>query len=406
MASWLLFMALATEGFCRYLLHAGWPYTSPLMNEYFADIYNLVARFQHFHTLEFFTDRVDLPCMYPAPVAACYRLFFYTAPHELAVLLTFVLTCFVVASVLLGRALVRQGLPPRATTAFLLFCLLTSYPVWFEMKQANLEIVSWFFLTLGLWCFTTERSYPAAIFLGIAGSLKITPFFYLGLLLARRQYRQLAVALLAAMAVTIPSLWWEYPHILTSWRLTQAALGQFPGWVSLRLLPQTGFDHSIFGLVKRAIIHHVSANTLASVLAVYSVVSLVAFVVLYFGWIRRLLLINQVLCLCVATLVLPPTSFDYTLMSLYVPWALLVMLAVRRRGAETPGLVPAMICFAILFTPETEFIWNFISVGGQIKAVTLIALLVIALRYPFELSARLENKAADLLHSPHPIATA
>jgi hypothetical protein len=398
----LLLAALVIEGVCRYLFHAGWPYRSPFLNEYFPDIYNLVPRFHHFHTLEFFTDTVDLPCMYPAPVAACYRLLFYTTPHEVAVLLTFVLLCFVIAAVLLGRALVRQGLPLRTTTAFLIFCLLTSYPMWFEMKQANQEIVSWLFLVLGLWCFITERSYSAAVFLGIAGSLKITPFFYLGLFFARRQYRQLVVALLAAAAVTIPSLWWEYPHILTSWRLTRAAIAQFPVWESLRLLPETGFDHSIFGLTKQVIFHHVNANTLASVLATYSAVSLVAFVVLYFGWIRRLLMINQVLCLCLATLLLPPTSFDYTLMSLYAPWTLLVLLAVRRRDTETPGLVPAMICFAILFTPETEFIRHQISLGGQIKAITMIALFIVALRYPFERSTATEDTSADLLRSPHP----
>lgn len=401
-AGWCLLTALVTEGFCFYLLHAGWPYRSPLLYEYFPDVYNLAARFQHFHTLEFFTETVDLPFMYPAPMAACYRLLFYTAPYEVPVLLSFVALCFVIAGVFLGRALIQRGLPTRATVGLLVFSLLTSFPIWVEMKQANQEIVSWLFIMLGLWCFTTGRSYPAAIFLGIAGSLKITPFFYLGLFVARRQYRQVWVALLAAVTVTIPSLWWEYPHVLTSWQLTRAALAKFPALETLRVLPETGFDHSLFGLIKRVSFIHVSAKAHVSMLAAYSAVSLVAFVALYFGWIRRLPMINQVLCLCLATLLLPPTSYDYTLMSLYAPWTLLVLLAVRRRGIETPALVPAMICFAILFTPQTEFIRNQISVGGQIKAVTMIVLFTVALRYPFEGPSATEHATADLLRSPHP----
>jgi hypothetical protein len=75
-------------------------------------------------------------------------------------------------------------------------------------------------------------------------------------------------------------------------------------------------------------------------------------------------------------------------MSLYMPWALLVLLAVQQAkiGEIPPGLIPALVCFAILFVPETEIIVPHHSIGGQIKALTLMALFLVALRHPFPLA--------------------
>jgi hypothetical protein len=42
-----------------------------------------------------------------------------------------------------------------------------------------------------------------------------------------------------------------------------------------------------------------------------------------------------------------------------------------------------MVCFAILFVPETEIIVDGQSITGQLKALTLVALFFIAVHYPF-----------------------
>jgi hypothetical protein len=268
------------------------------------------------------------------------------------------------------------------------FALTTSYPLWFELKQANMEICSWVLLALGLWTFMRGRGYAAAVCFGIAAAMKLTPFLYLGLFLARRQYRHILVAFLTAVAVTVPSLWLVYPHILDSWRLTELAVAKFRTEVTLGTrYPYLAFDHSIFGIIKKISFKFITPPQLSTVLTAYSAVAVVVFLLVHFGWVRKLPVINQVICLCVATLLLPPTSFDYTLMSLYLPWALLVLFAIqqRKRGHGAPGLVSVMVCFAILFVPETEIIWHKYPLGGQIKALALLALSFLALRYPFAL---------------------
>jgi hypothetical protein len=385
----LLALAGASEIFSRFALHLGFPYSSPVLYEYFPDLVGLRSRFQYFHTLRFFTDTIDPPCMYPAPVAVLYRIFFSFRPHDLGFFLCFVMLCTAGAAVLFGRKLVREGAGKLQTALLLLFILVTSYPLWIELKQANMEICVWVIVTLGIWCFLHDRGYPAAACFGVAGAMKIFPFLYLGLLLARRQHRQVAFGILTSVLITIPSLWLVYPHIRESWILTSAAVAHFRPLVTLQIYPQTSFDHSIFGFFKRFFIARMEVRHLSQALSLYLGAAVVTVLLVYFKKGRNLPVINQVLCVCVGSIVLPPTSFDYTLMHLYVPWALLVLFALQleKKNLKSSGLVVAFLCFAVLFVPETEIIVHGYSYAGQIKALTLLVLLFIGLHYPFHLES-------------------
>jgi hypothetical protein len=150
-----------------------------------------------------------------------------------------------------------------------------------------------------------------------------------------------------------------------------------------------GFDHSLFAVPKAMLLlaHQGTLpgpETLAKMLTIYLVGMAAVGAILYWVAIRRLPLINQVICLTVATIMLPPVSYDYTLLHLYVPWAMLVLLAAENPGHEVRSLMAAMVCFAILFAPETELILHGRSYGGQVKAVALVLLFGIALlrRFP------------------------
>jgi hypothetical protein len=252
----------------------------------------------------------------------------------------------------------------------------------------------------GLVCFLWGRGYPAAACFGVAGAMKIFPFIYLGLLLARRQYRQIAFSFLVTVGITIPSLWLVYPHVAESWRLTNISVGNFRNAITLRVYPQMSFDHSLFGLFKRFAYYRMTADQLSHALSIYLVLAAIAILVAYVLWIRKLPVVNQILCLSVGSIVLPPTSFDYTLIHLYAPWALLVLLAfqLQKEGKRVPGLMAAFVCFAILLAPEAEMIFRGYSYGGQIKALTLVTLFVIGLRYPFTFESDGRSAITSLLH--------
>jgi hypothetical protein len=114
-------------------------------------------------------------------------------------------------------------------------------------------------------------------------------------------------------------------------------------------------------------------------------VGALAGLILYLLKIRHLPLINQVLCLCIASILLPPVSYDYTLMHLYIPWAMLVLFAQEQWASRrsVAGLTAALALLAFLFAPESEMICQSVRFGGQLKAIALMALLVVSLKYPF-----------------------
>jgi len=207
-----------------------------------------------------------------------------------------------------------------------------------------------------------------------------------GLLISRRQYKQ-AVTTAAVFGVcTLVGLWMLCPNLAASWRGIRSGLEAFREWYVLGY-EQVGFDHSVVGCMKALtlVIHpdDTPPQTLQMMIGLYIPVAAFAGILTYFGVIRMLPVINQVICLIVATILLPPISYDYTLLHLYVPWALLVLFAWENRGRDVPGLTAAMVCFAILFAPETELIVHGQSYGGQVKACALVALLLIALLRKF-----------------------
>jgi hypothetical protein len=96
--------------------------------------------------------------------------------------------------------------------------------------------------------------------------------------------------------------------------------------------------------------------------------------------------LNQVLCLTVAMTLLPPMSFDYTLIHLYLPFALLALYLVdfHRKGLDAPrGVAGVVFCMVVLLSQVGEIIFHGDRLGGQIKAVALLVLFVLCLYYEF-----------------------
>ena len=386
----LTLLCAVTELFCASVLHLYARYAYSMLDEYFPDFRYFADRFASLHTLEFFTKTPGHPFMYPAPAALPYAFFFLTSPqHALRYFLLVMVGSFLLAAVLLARALARRGLSLRGASAFSAATLLLSYPFWFVYHQGNMEWFVWLVLSLGLWSFFRNRPYVAAICIGIAGSIKIFPFLYLGLLLSRRRYLPIAVSLLFAVALTLVSLWIVYPDLRVSWTYIQAGVDNFRQVFMLHLREERGFDHSLFGLYKNLAPHLPTPDRLARILSLYLLVAATAGIALYVLRIRKLPVINQLLALTVASILLPPTSFDYTLVHLYAPWVLLLFYLLHRYRQDpslrsaSPALAPTLLCFAVLFAPLTEFIVHGETIGGPIRAVALVLLFTLALVYPF-----------------------
>ncbi len=380
-------LAIACELVAKRVLHMSWPYTSFLLQQGFGcDLPLFRSQFQHLHSIEFFSSWHLTPFMYPAPVAPLYSLF-YAFHHALRIYEGTIVSSMVCVTMLFANALRRNGLPGPQSALLAGAALVLGYPVMFEIKQGNMEVFVFLLVAGGIWLYLTGRLYPAAVCLGLAAAMKLFPAVYLGLFLARKQYRYITVAALTAALITLASLLYLSPSLSASWHGMILGINWFQQTTALVMRPETSFDHSLWGLIKFS--HHelfhrrAGMEDLSGLLRVYLLGAALGGVVLFFTRIRHLPVVNQVLCLCVASVLLPPVSYDYTLMHLYVPWAMLCLYVLHRREAAPAGSTAVFTCLGILLSIQSEFIVKFRPLGGQIKAVVLVALFAIALRYPF-----------------------
>ena len=159
---------------------------------------------------------------------------------------------------------------------------------------------------------------------------------------------------------------------------------QFRFLYMLHRRPEIGADHSLFALFKRVWHPLPPPGELGHILSLYLAVAAIGGLALFVFRIRKLSVLNQVLCLMIASILFPPTSFEYTLLHLFDPFAMYVLLMVsyQRQSRKAPGLNVLLPCFAVLFGFIPELIRHRVSFGGQIKSLFLVALFVYALWRP------------------------
>ena len=381
--------------YCTWFGHrpvGGWASISPVITfSNFFDLNVYAARFQFLRTPRFWDpSNAVLPWEYPPAMTLLYAATLVGGGQEYRLLLAFCALVFV-PGLVLARQLAAEGLSVTVAYAVILASMVFSYPVWMEAAVGNTELYLAVLVGAAVLCFWRGRAYSAAALFGVAAALKIFPFVFFGLFLCRRQYRQIIVGAIALLLSSAAGLWLMAPGLLHSLREIKAGLAvNRSHFILLRDGAITGIDHSGFGLVKQVVFHLRGMSDLAVVpglLSLYLVVVAAVGVTIYFWRIVRMPLANQVAALVVASILLPPTSHDYTLLHLYTPWTILVVLAVRnaRLGRATPGLTAAMVCFGALFAPEL-LVYRSEPYGGQLKCLLLIALGYLTLRYPWTFS--------------------
>ena len=360
------------------LVGKGYPYTWPLAprGTTFYDYWIYFELFHKLHTQEFFSRSV-FPFTYSAPGAVVYRLLYlFGLRGGAAVYLGLVIASVVGGCVWLRRTLVRAGLQPGAASRFLLISAVTSYPILFGAERGNLELLLAVGLAVGLAAYCRGWLYAAAVLWGVFGSVKLYPLLLLALFLSHRHYRALLVSCATAGVTTFLSLWYVGPSI----RAAQAGIQHGTHvFISMCALTYASFswDHSLYTIPK-LVLYPLGVNRHYLLLA-YALVAGGTMLALYVVRLRHLPMVNQIVIFSVSTVLLPPTSFDYTLVQLYGAWAVLAWVAIRAaaQGERVRGLTAAMILLAILFTP-LNLVGLGVSYGGPAKSVVLLGLLILA----------------------------
>ena len=371
-AAWLLAFVAGRAGL-------KYPYDWPIMPVDALHDYSVYfERFKLLHTSAFFTAPGH-PFTYLAPTVVLYKIL-YLFGRWGGFLVYMILTIAAVsfAFVRIRGGMLRRGFSKELAEGLPLLIVIASYPIIFCIQRGNLEMLIAIGLAFGTWAYWRERTWTAAIVWGVFGSVKLYPLVLLAVFLSFRQYRQFFVSMLAAITTTLLSLLYIGPDLRTAWTGISGGLDTFLKLYSLRIDYWIGFDHSLFALLKLNI-HGVALPLL---LRGYMITLAVVMLTLYFLRIRKLPVANQLLIFTVASILLPPTSSDYTLLQLYAPFLILVFVTIDS-GQRISGLFAVFALLGLIFTPTNFFFYSGHGASGQIKCVLLVGLMTIALIYPF-----------------------
>jgi len=338
------------------------------------------------------------PGTYP-PFAVMIYLFLLQAcaPFAVPVLLAAVLGTVAVACALLWRRVRRFG-SYRWYMGAAIF--LTGFFGWGTLQvvlRGNIEGLMWIAICLGA-AFFARRQYPgAAVAFAIASCIKPYPVLWLALMARHRRYREAALGLVSAAAVTLASLLVIDRNLLRAWRHITGKSGFFTDYVvSFRPFDEMKGDHSLFQSMKtiaRVVRNHglhfsykeywmhpndPLAWTLYKVYL--PLAALIALVTLCRVWNKPVL--NQVFALASITLVLPFVAGDYTLILLLVPMGffLIFLLEDVARG-RTPMSMGKMLCFLLpcAWIMATE---PLVTLHGVFKCIALLLLLAASISIP------------------------
>ena len=365
-----------------HLLHLGDPYSSILLPLHGVDLVGYHTLWPRIHQFAFFTDKSWPIYRYPAPAFFIYAIFFY-GPHYYRVFNVTLIAILIVADTLLIAAIARRGIALWQAAAFVILSTLCCYPIFFEFRQDNIEPFILLFIATSIWCMLRGHDNAAAILLGIAGAMKIYPFIFLGLYLLNKRFGPVLLAALVGIVTTVLGLRFLTPSILFSWHGVGDGLANYNQEFAHNIGIAFGYDHSVFTLVKALVffvpfLHH----RLPTLLNLYYLAAAVTGTTLFFTRIRKLPFVNQVFALVLAETFLPPSTYDYTLIHLFLPTTMLILLAVEQRGSLVPGLRAMFLSLALILGFMTELIFHGQRFAGCVKATIFLVLFALVLRYP------------------------
>jgi hypothetical protein len=335
----------------------------------FEDVLVYKGRFTLYHSAKFFTSRAFSAFAYPAGAAPIY-VALYKTPDP-------VLTYQLFAALTTVAALAAAWLFLRRRNATSLFAplLLLSFPLVFLIQRANIEIVLWIVIALGILAYHRGLAILAAVLFGIAAAVKLYPIFLLGLFLKRRRD---IPAFATGIIVFVLTMTAAIAHAGPTFSIAAAgffhSVNQFQAhYVDTVSRIEVAYDHCLFSPFKYlAFLDHVSPAPWRH--TYYIVAGLLA--LLLFLRVRTLPFLNRVLFLVTAMVSLPPVSFNYTLVHLYVPMFFLLgaLLTLRTRPPATAFVALALLLFLMLplgslsvFTPLPT---------GPMQSFALLALLL------------------------------
>ncbi len=368
-------------------------------NDWYSDLLTSLRLMPMVHDPAFFDPQFGW--IYPAPCIFIYQALLM--PGILmrhfttgAILMYWGAICVgigVIASKVLG-CLRREGVRRRDSLGLLATTTLLSWPLWFCIHQGNIEVFLLFGMAASVWLMYRGRWMGAAAVLGFVAALKLYPILLLGIFLSQRKYKAVALCVVVFVATNLLSMQYIGPSVPAVWAhlapglASFKQLGFYPGYFSRDYLC---FDHALVGLIR--VLTSDNAWLMTFLSKVWVPALAVCGTLAYALHVRFQPVLNQLLFFVLAMVLLPPKSYDYTLLVLYVAWFPLLLLAIRSSasGVRVPGLKAILSIMAVPFSATVFFQVGGVYFFGQVTCVALLTLLVLSWKYPMTLSSLPEN---------------
>ena len=287
--------------------------------------------------------------------------------------------------------------------ATLFITALCSYPFLFLIDRGNVEGVVWVFAFLAIAFFAGKHFLASALFLAAAVCIKPFPALLFFIFLRKGRYKEIAAALVAFGAVNLIALKALGPTVGIAFDGLERGVRTYQSaYITSFRSMEIGFDHSLFACVKQLIrlsLGWPSSETLHGVLSTTYILWIpVACLILvtcgFYFWNRPVL--NQLFAIVLLILLLSPSSGDYTLVHLYLPWGVFMVFLIRDVGSGKVPLSLAnclwiLIPCAVLMTPQSYLTLAGGGFAGQFKAVVMVLLLIVVAR--IDMPSTLFNEA-------------
>ena len=358
-----------------------------LIDDRFGDFWHYRELFAYFHTQAFFTSADRFA--YPAPCAVVYQFLYHLGPRPHVVFSLMLFAALLASAWLFYRMLLRFNVRNAVASSLTVFLVLTSYPWEKLFDRANIELFVYLFLALGTWAYLTGRKSLAAAMWGCAGAMKIYPLVMLALFLHKKTLRPLLIGVLTFAAVLLASFWYVGPTIKAAAIGSIAGITGFIGnYAANAHLRELTIDHSILGATKEMLqLDTAHTGGWPYLSTIYQAIVLVFGPILFFGWIRKLPALNQICLFLTAIVLLPPVSYDYTLVHIYLVIGIVVAayLSAAQKGEQLQSSKSFAVIFALLTSSEGWVQHGLLRINGVIKCVALLALCWLLMRIPLTL---------------------
>jgi hypothetical protein len=339
----------------------------------YEDIIVYKGRFTVYHSAKFFTSKAFSGFAYPPGAAPIYEAFYRTYDA----VQTYLFLAYA-ASLIALIATFRYLRSNRIGNLFLPLLLL-NFPLVFLIQRANIELVLWIIVALGILAYRRNLGIVAAVLFGLAAAVKLYPIFLLGLFLkpaSKRTSQDLpafAIGCLTAIVTLVAATAYAGPTFVFAANGFIHGIGSFQGhYVDTVSRVEVAFDHSLFSPVKYwAYTHHTTPApwTLLYYLTAGTLTTLL------FLRVRTMPSVNRIVFLVAAMVSLPPVSFDYTLVHLYLPMLLLLGTLATARTNPTALLTLALLLFLML--PLIAIAAIHPVPAGPIQSFALFAVLIL-----------------------------